>query len=276
MTHYHDEHENELAGAVSPDMPAMDGKGLKNCPFCDASGHDLMLFCDPEEGRGNSGPSRRVQCAGCNVEAPFYPTEAEAIAAWNRRALAATALDGGGTVEQIAECIWQAEWKRAGNGGLRKVPWSELAPADQERYRFVAREVASLKAAPEADPVAWLVQGEDKDGNDTWVAVTKDPTGMYGPNMPIRPLYFAAPEAAVVKLEWVERLWAARQWAASSVAGDYFAGERDGVAVWNRLLEARRPAATLEAAKAAAQADFEARIRSCLTTPAPDAEGDAV
>lgn len=47
-------------------------------------------------------------------------------------------------VEQIAECIWQAEWKRAGNGGLRKVPWSEIAEKDQERYRFIAREVAAL------------------------------------------------------------------------------------------------------------------------------------
>lgn len=58
---------------------------LKPCPFCGASGEDLMLFCDPSEGLNNSGPSRRVQCAGCNIEAPFYDTEDEAIAAWNRR-----------------------------------------------------------------------------------------------------------------------------------------------------------------------------------------------
>jgi len=59
---------------------------LKPCPFCNTSGEELMIFCDPEEGRDNSGPSRRIQCAGCHVEAPFYPTEADAIAAWNRRA----------------------------------------------------------------------------------------------------------------------------------------------------------------------------------------------
>lgn len=57
---------------------------LEPCPFCGSSGEELMMFCDPEEGRDNSGPSRRVQCAGCNIEAPFYSTEAEAISAWNR------------------------------------------------------------------------------------------------------------------------------------------------------------------------------------------------
>lgn len=59
---------------------------LRPCPFCGAWGAELMVFCDPEEGADNSGPSRRVQCGGCNVEAPFYDTRAEAIAAWNRRA----------------------------------------------------------------------------------------------------------------------------------------------------------------------------------------------
>lgn len=61
------------------------GETLAECPFCGATGDDLMLFCDPQEGLDNSGPSRRVQCAGCNVEAPYYSTQAEAIEAWNRR-----------------------------------------------------------------------------------------------------------------------------------------------------------------------------------------------
>lgn len=59
---------------------------LKPCPFCGSGGAELMLFCDPEEGRDNSGPSRRIQCAVCHIEAPFYPTEKEAITAWNTRA----------------------------------------------------------------------------------------------------------------------------------------------------------------------------------------------
>lgn len=64
-------------------------------------------------------------------------------------------------VERIAECIWQAEWKRAGNHGLRRVPWSEVAETDQERYRFVAREVAAAwnrRATPAARPSAVAVK----------------------------------------------------------------------------------------------------------------------
>ena len=61
------------------------GDNLKPCPFCGASGDDLMMFCDPAEGRFNNGPSRRVQCGGCCIEAPYYPTEAEDVDAWNRR-----------------------------------------------------------------------------------------------------------------------------------------------------------------------------------------------
>lgn len=66
---------------------------LLPCPFCGASGDELMMFCDPDEGRDNSGPSRRIQCAVCHVEAPFYASEAEAIAAWNRRAATSPAGD---------------------------------------------------------------------------------------------------------------------------------------------------------------------------------------
>jgi len=58
---------------------------LKPCPFCNASGENLGLLCDPAEGLDNSGPSRRVQCYGCNIEAPFYDSRVEAIAAWNTR-----------------------------------------------------------------------------------------------------------------------------------------------------------------------------------------------
>jgi len=42
-------------------------------------------------------------------------------------------------VDRVAESIWQAEWARAGNGGARKVTWSEISEADQNRYRYTAR-----------------------------------------------------------------------------------------------------------------------------------------
>lgn len=69
---------------------------------------------------------------------------------------------------------------------------------------------------------------------------------------------------AVKPLEWVERPWAARQWAASSVAGDYFAGESDGKFYWNKLMEPGNGVASIKEAQAAAQADYEQRIRSAL------------
>jgi len=58
---------------------------LKPCPFCGVPEDELMILADPEEAFDNSGPSRRIQCAGCHIEAPFYPSRAEAIAAWNTR-----------------------------------------------------------------------------------------------------------------------------------------------------------------------------------------------
>lgn len=58
---------------------------LLSCPFCGADDEELMMFCDPQEGHDNSGTSRRIQCGGCNIEAPFYDTKTAAIAAWNRR-----------------------------------------------------------------------------------------------------------------------------------------------------------------------------------------------
>ena len=96
MTPTTDTHEAGL-GALLP------------CPFCGSN--ELMLFCDPEEGRDNSGPSRRVQCADCHIEAPFYDTEAEAVAVWNTRAALARTPDT--EREAIARLIEQhvkPEW----------------------------------------------------------------------------------------------------------------------------------------------------------------------
>ena len=51
-------------------------------------------------------------------------------------------------IERVAEAMWQAEWARAGNGGRRRVPWSEIAPTDQDRYRFVARAAIEAMREP--------------------------------------------------------------------------------------------------------------------------------
>ena len=85
------------------------------------------------------------------------------------------------------------------------------------------------------------------------------------PSLPNNPTTETGQNGVNVKpLDWGYRPFSARQWAASSVAGDYFVGAVGEKAVWSRLLEPDRPCDTIEEAKAAAQADYEARIRSAL------------
>ena len=80
---------------------------LKPCPFCGSD--EIMRLCDPAQGLDNSGPSRALSCAGCHIEAPFYDTEAEAIAAWNRR----TPTPEAGEVERLRAALerWQAAFR---------------------------------------------------------------------------------------------------------------------------------------------------------------------
>jgi hypothetical protein len=137
-------------------------------------------------------------------------------------------------IERIAECMWQAEWKRGGNGGSRKVPWTEVADTDRARYRFVAREVAALATIPAAEP-------------------------------------------AVKPLEWRAGIAGSYTVIADTVLGQYSAWHIETNGFW------RTPGgrfgklcgSTLEAAKAAAQSDYEQRIRSALVDPQPARETEA-
>jgi hypothetical protein len=58
--------------------------------------------------------------------------------------------------EIIAETIWRSEYRRA-TDKERSIPWSEVASADQEKYRFVARGIfaairdAYYSAAPDEE-----------------------------------------------------------------------------------------------------------------------------
>ena len=62
---------------------------LKPCPFCGESVRDdeqelcLDSFLQMSE---KAGPLFYLECFGCGIETRWFPTEAEAIAAWNRRA----------------------------------------------------------------------------------------------------------------------------------------------------------------------------------------------
>ena len=52
----------------------MNNEKLKPCPFCGGEAEIVM-----------SGGDRRVDCKKCGARSDWYDTEAEAIAAWNRR-----------------------------------------------------------------------------------------------------------------------------------------------------------------------------------------------
>lgn len=52
----------------------MNNEELKPCPFCGGEAEIVM-----------SGGDRRVDCKKCGARSDWYDTEAEAIAAWNRR-----------------------------------------------------------------------------------------------------------------------------------------------------------------------------------------------
>lgn len=56
---------------------------LSPCPFCKSDGEELGICADLDMPESSA---RRIQCYGCNVETPFHPSEADAIAAWNTRA----------------------------------------------------------------------------------------------------------------------------------------------------------------------------------------------
>ena len=70
---------------------------LKPCPFCGESVRDdeqelcLDSFLQMSE---KAGPLFYLECFGCGIETRWFPTEAEAIAAWNRRAAVVEEIKG--------------------------------------------------------------------------------------------------------------------------------------------------------------------------------------
>jgi Lar family restriction alleviation protein len=153
---------------------------LAPCPFCGATGDDLMLFCDPREERDNSGPSRRVQCAGCNVEAPFYSTQAEAIEAWNRRT--PIAAGSGDATEALQARLWNASGELAAHGGF------------DNHCRTIDEAAAALSTAGAAEPAGYLFELCYSHAHDRWSGT------MYSATLPnledvrnVRPLVFASP-----------------------------------------------------------------------------------
>lgn len=123
---------------------------LNPCPFCGAQSDEIMIFADPTEGTDNSGPSRRVQCAVCNVEAPFYSSKAEAITAWNTRP--AAPVEGLETVTYRAkfksEMAMQWQYYPAPDSGFDPDKYEEQALCLQSQAEaIIAAKDAEWQAA---------------------------------------------------------------------------------------------------------------------------------
>jgi len=155
---------------MTPDMPAMDEKGLDACPFCGSDGKPRLFDFDGEpyvpgyEVRCDASGWDGMEERGCGATSGWGETQAEAIAAWNRRALAATARDGDGdtaTEQELRDLFsmededgpledvvatHSGEWRREGDI-WRWHQGEELAVVR------VSSDCASLKAVPEVEVV---------------------------------------------------------------------------------------------------------------------------
>ena len=77
-----------IAWAVVPPLEvAEEPQALRSCPFCGAV-DEVMTAADFWAGAipAEAVVDHQVGCTVCDIWTPSYDTEAEAIAAWNRRA----------------------------------------------------------------------------------------------------------------------------------------------------------------------------------------------
>lgn len=112
---------------------------LKPCPFCGSDEITVGSFASAEFER------HYVKCEECDCAAQGHDCEADAIAAWNRRAAPADKQGGGLSGEEVDWLV--REWfgrDAIVENGLYNV----------HRFREFARAVLA-RVAPSGEPVAW-------------------------------------------------------------------------------------------------------------------------
>lgn len=79
----------------------MNNEELKTCPFCGGEAEIVI-----------SGGDRRVDCKKCGARSDWYDTEAEAIAAWNRREASCTEKQNSSklTYADVEKMVNPLEW----------------------------------------------------------------------------------------------------------------------------------------------------------------------
>lgn len=212
-------------------------------------------------------------CSHCNATGPSYKV---------KRGVAGRVSRTSWYRETIAcqNCRVEITARTPGNAVLA---WNR-SRAGREAERAAALATIPAPAGAEARPVAWhkivknYVDCCNSYGTKSPYVADNGVTGYKSPWSELRELADAAPSAAeaVVKpLEWEEQMFGS-DWFANTVVGTYGVGVvhdahiatlrfiNDGQ--WDDVVFAR--GLELEEAKAAAQADYEARIRSALVAPA--------
>ncbi|MGO4316660.1 hypothetical protein [Agrobacterium sp. MCAB5] len=143
------------------------------------------------------------------------------------------------------------------------------------------RDMRKLETAlPVANPIRWMWEERRFAESDIWDDMYDDePPAPHKQVRNIRPLYAAppappAPSVAVKALEWAEGPDGSYMEVSESILGTYRVWEINGMACVS--LEGgpgRISGATIPEAKAAAQADYDARIRSALAAQVQDVTG---
>ncbi|AMX93661.1 MULTISPECIES: hypothetical protein [Mesorhizobium] len=179
MTHAHDESETALSGTHQESPTTTD-----------------FIAEAITEAFGERCPDYAEGCAACD--------------AWKQyddlRALSAIHSQGAAPSEEPVGYLFELCYSHDHNRWSGTMYSSHIPdPKDVRNVRplfFASPAVAPVAVSVKAgEPVAWLILGTDRDDNETWVAVTKNPAGVYGPNMPIHPLYLAPPPAPDQELQ---------------------------------------------------------------------------
>ena len=135
---------------------------LKPCPFCGGEADRSQLVGDMP---------CFVGCLPCNLEGPFRETNAEAIAAWNRRAGESAARDAG--LEQAAQhhedrvAVLTLEAQRFADKGAKQR--ATQARQSAGKHKCFARDIRALHTEPTpcpATPPATPSSGGSGPGRD--------------------------------------------------------------------------------------------------------------
>jgi hypothetical protein len=109
---------------------------LRECRWCEDD--DLQVVRPLVGKRAWSG--RAVQCRTCGAQGPVKDTEAEAVAAWNKRVSQQPAVDREALVVAMARALYEHWCAEVELRGVEMAPWEKLG----EKQTWTERAQAAL------------------------------------------------------------------------------------------------------------------------------------